>query len=559
MPAILSVPSNCRDCYKCIRYCPVKAIKASGGHTEIEEELCIACAECAIVCPQAAKVVRDDRGSVMARLASGGTSALILHHAFGSSFPGIDPSKVVGAAKRLGFTHVYSTAKASAATVRAHLELAGVSEKKPIIASYCPVIVNLIERYYPEKLENLAQVATPMVAQARKLRKTLGQSCYIVYAGPCIASKGEVERQEYRGLVDAVLTFGELASIIDKKGLSIKDCTAVEPEDGCPTAEEDKAQENRPASEGDLYGGEISVLGIEGSMHALSHMDDYSDFPLLDLAACVDCSLCGPSGTRGKAGRMSLIRASTRRVADVGEAAAECFDTSARYTSKDVRKPEPAEAMITKVLSKIGRGPKDDRTDCGACGYYTCRDLAVAITRGLAEPEMCMPFMKSGAEAMGNLVVNESPNGILGVRSDMTVALTNPAICRITGLSAESMIGKPIPDIFEKEPFRTVFETKTTIMRQTNGNCGLEKAKEAYMHLQSKDMVVLIVSDLSREFKDKEALVKERRETAERAGRVIENQMRVAQQVAGLMGEAAAETKVLLSRLMKQLEEGSEE
>ncbi|HPU95786.1 MAG: Periplasmic (Fe) hydrogenase large subunit [Firmicutes bacterium ADurb.Bin153] len=559
MPAIQSVPSNCRDCYKCIRYCPVKAIKASGGHTEIEDELCIACAECAIVCPQAAKVVRDDRGPVMARLASGATSALILHHAFRSSFPGIDPARVAGAARKLGFTHVSSTAKASAATVRAHLESAGTSAKKPVIASYCPVIVNLIERYYPEKLENLAQVATPMVAQARKLRNKLGQSCYIVYAGPCIASKGEVERQEYRGLVDSVLTFGELASIFDKKGFSIKDCPEVELEDECHVTEEDEAPEDGQVVKGGQYAGEISVLGIEGSMHALGHMDDYSDFSLLDLAACVDCSLCGPSGTKGKAGRMSLMKASLRHAASANGEEIELFDTSAVYSSKDVRKPEPPEAMITKVLSKIGRGSKDDRTDCGACGYYTCRDLAIAVTRGLAEPEMCMPFMKSGAEAMGNLVVNESPNGILGVRSDMTVVLTNPAICRITGLSAESMVGRPIPDIFEKEPFKTVFETKTTVIRHTNGNCGLERAKEAYMHLQSKDMVVLIVSDLSREFKDKEALVKERRETAERAGRVIENQMRVAQQVAGLMGEAAAETKVLLSRLMKQLEEGSEE
>jgi PAS domain S-box-containing protein len=245
----------------------------------------------------------------------------------------------------------------------------------------------------------------------------------------------------------------------------------------------------------------------------------------------------------------------------MGEAGAEdptSYDTTASYEARDARWPEAEEAEIMKVLALTGKYKAEDELNCGACGYYSCREKAKAVIRGLAEPEMCMPYMKSRAETMGNLVVNETPNGIIGVKPDLTVVMTNPALCRLTGLSADQLVGRMLPYIFEREPFLDVFVSRTTLIREAKAIAGIPRSKEAYFHLQSKDMVVLLVSDLSAEHKDKEALTKVRRETAEKAGRVIDNQIRVAQQVAGLMGEAAAETKVLLSKLIKQMEEGSD-
>ena len=536
MPAFQSIPSNCRDCYKCIRYCPVKAIRAHGNRTDIDEALCIACGICVEVCPQKAKVARDDRGAVLSSIASGRETILALDHGFAESFPGIVPGSVIAAAIKLGFSKVYETSGAAHAVGLATMAFAQSSAITPVITSYCPVTVNIIEKFAPEELRRLAPVCSPMIAQARWIKAEHGGDCFVAFAAHCSAAKHESERPEYKGLVNAVLTPSELMSILEKKGIDPSGCEPSESGNHMEAAY--RTSPGRPE-------GITEISGAEECLKAAVRAGEFAGVKVLDLRDCSDCSVSGSVASDSGIGYM------LGSGLDDGRA----YEVNAAYSPKDARKHEPSDADIAKVLSAIGRSDPKDRTDCGACGYFTCRDLGIAVLRGMAEAEMCIPFAKSGAEAMGNLVVNESPNGIIGVRGDMTVVLANPAICRFLGVDAASLVGKTLPNSLEKEPFRKVFESRTSLTRQTSGNCGLARAKETYMFLRSKDMAVLIVTDMSQEFRDREALSKARRETAEKATRVIDNQMRVAQQVAGLMGEAAAETKVLLTKLIKQLEE----
>lgn len=536
MPAFQSIPSNCRDCYKCIRYCPVKAIRAHGNRTDIEEALCIACGICVEVCPQKAKVARDDRGAVLSSIASGRATVLAMDRGFAESFPGIEPGRIVSSARKLGFSEVYDAAGAAHAVGLATMAFAEGSDIAPVIASYCPVTVNIVEKFAPQELKRLAPVCSPMIAQARWVRSELGGDCFVAFAAHCSAAKHESERPEYKGLVNAVLTPTEFFSILEKRGIDPSECDPSEA--GNQVAAADGAAFRRPE-------GIVVITGAGECLKAAASAGERSGIKVLDMRGCSGCPVEAPFACDSGIAHM------------LGSCPEDgiMYDVGASYSAKDARRPEPSEAEIARVLSAIGRSDPKDRTDCGACGYFTCRDLGAAVLAGMAEAEMCIPYAKSGAEAMGNLVVNESPNGIIGVREDMTVALANPALCRFLGVDAASLVGKTLPGSLEKEPFRKVFESRTSLTRQTSGNCGLARAKETYMFLRSKDMAVLIVTDMSQEFRDREALAKARRETAEKATRVIENQMRVAQQVAGLMGEAAAETKVLLSKLVKQLEE----
>ncbi len=567
MPAIYTVPSNCRDCYKCVRHCPVKAIKVEGNHTEIEEALCLACGECVNTCPQSAKIPRDDRQSVLDALASGRKLVLSLAPSFASEFPGEAAKRIIGAAKRFGFSHISETSSAAYAVAAAHSAYAESREGSyPVIASSCPVVVNLVEKYYPEAVGNLAAVASPMITHMRWLKSRFGDDCFTVFAGPCIAKKQEAERVEYRGLADAVLTFHELLSVFGKRGISYEECIPVNPDNASARS---KSSRSFPVEGGLLVSAgrsegngsaDITVTGIEEIREALEHLGDYSDVRIIEMLACKGGCIMGSAAAKGRGShsRRRLIESYAAEMGELGGADPDEYDTSASYSPKDARAPEPTEEDIARILALTGKMNAEDELNCGACGYYSCRDKAVAVIRGLAEPEMCMPYMKSRAETMGNLVVNESPNGIIGVNQDMTVMLTNPAMCRITGLSSDKLIGKPLPASFDREPFAEVFRDRRTTFREAEGNGGVIWAKEAYFHLQAKDMVVLLLSDMSSEKRGRESLAKARRETAEKAGRVIDNQVRVAQQVAGLMGEAAAETKVLLTRLIKQLEEDSE-
>lgn len=564
MPAIYTVPSNCRDCYKCVRHCPVKAIKVEGNHTEIEEALCIACGECVNTCPQNAKIPRDDRQAVLDALASGRKLVLSLAPSFASEFPGEAAKRLIGAAKRFGFSHISETSSVASAVAIAHAGFAAKQDGRlPVIASSCPVVVNLVEKYYPGAVGNLAPVASPMITHMRWLKSRFGDECFAVFAGPCIAKKQEAERAENRGLADAVLTFQELLSVLAKRGISYGECIPVNPDNASAKAKSARSfavEGGLLASAGSGGASDIVITGIDSIREALDHLEDYSDVRIVEMLACKGGCIMGSAigKDRGNHARRKLVEAYALEMGDMGGASPDEYDTSASYSPKDARVPEPMEEDIARVLALTGKMSPEDELNCGACGYYSCREKAVAVIRGMAEPEMCMPYMKSRAETMGNLVVNESPNGIIGVNQEMAVMLTNPAMCRITGLSADKLIGKPLPASFDREPFMQVFRDRTTFFREAEGNGGAAWAKEAYFHLQAKDMVVLLLSDMSAEKRGKESLAKARRETAEKAGRVIDNQVRVAQQVAGLMGEAAAETKVLLTRLIKQLEEDSE-
>ena len=214
-------PARCRDCYRCVRTCPVKAVRVRGGQAEVVSDLCIACASCVRACPQRAKVVRDGVGPVKAALAAGRTVVASVAPSAPARFPMASFAQMQEALAALGFTAAGETALGAEMTGQAHGELVEQDRQRwPLIASSCPVVVNLIEQYYPDLLPHLAPIVSPMIAHGRYLRQVYGPAAFIVFVGPCIAKKGEAAEPALSGAIDAVLTYTELEQWLSEAGVA---------------------------------------------------------------------------------------------------------------------------------------------------------------------------------------------------------------------------------------------------------------------------------------------------------------------------------------------------
>ncbi len=404
-PLVSTVRERCRVCYTCVRECPAKAIRISGGQAEVIAERCIGCGNCVRVCSQGAKRVRSSVAQVEQLLGSGRRLAACVAPSFPVEYD--DPAAMVGALRALGFHQVHQVALGADLVARAYRELVDRDDGRQWIAANCPAVVLYVERHLPELVPALAPVVSPMVATARALHGQHGPRLAVVFIGPCIAKKAEAEDAPVRGSVDAVLTFLELAELLQRRG--------IEPGRVAPS----QFDPPHPA-EGTLLaigGGLLQAAGIpedlltgrvvaaEGRPRFVAALRERASgdlqAALLDLLCCEGC-IDGPGTTaalRPHARRARVARHARASVAGLDRAgwqrtlaALEGIDLTRSYAVEDQRIPDPSEADIDAALRRMGKRTGEDQLNCGACGYPTCREHAVAICEGLAESEMCLPY-----------------------------------------------------------------------------------------------------------------------------------------------------------------------
>ena len=552
----------------------MKAIKVVDGHAEVVDELCIGDGTCVRICPQGAKQVRDSRGAVRDILRSGRKVALSVAPSFVSSFNDVDPGSFATAARGLGFDIVTETAEAAYYVTISTMEALDRCEK-PAIATSCPVIVNLVERYYPHLLGHLVPVASPMVVHGRMLKNEMGPGSKVVFAGPCIAKKQEAEKEEAAGAVDAVLTFEELDSLF-------KEARIV------PAAQEPSEWNRRVPGVARLFpieggmmatagipnGGmgsaDICITGIEEAIDFLEHAKAHSDIRLAEILSCEGGCVAGPCvladadlwsrrrkvvehTLRGRAGSADEEASPEGKRSAVDPPRPELLSMS--FSVREVNLPMPTEDEIREILAQTDKFSPEDELNCGACGYNSCRDKAIAVYRGMAEVEMCIPYMRRRAESMSNLIISSTPNAIVAVDRDLRIVLVNPAFESVFRLSAESCVGQHVSVAMDPEPFRRVFETKELISIEEEHLGGELRTSQIVFYVEVRDLVVAIGTDITAEYDTARAIQKAREETLEKAGAVIDRQMRVAQEIAGLLGETTAETKLLLTQLIKQMQD----
>lgn len=407
LPIITTIKDRCRVCYTCVRECPAKAIRIANGQAEVIPARCIGCGNCVKVCSQRAKKVVPSIPEVEDIFNSGARVAAILAPSFPAEFYEMEYTQLVGTLRALGFDLVTEVGFGADLVARKMKELLSHKNGRRYISTACPSVFGYVKRYHPELIQNLAPVVSPMVATARALRKIHGADLKMVFIGPCISKKIEAYSDEIKDEIDEVLTFGELRQMIKESPLDPKN---VLPSEFDPPFARKGAL--FPVGRGlleaanieeDLIAGE--VISANGRTHFIDAIMEFSsgqaDASFLDVLCCDGCIMGSGMTTsepffkrRARIGQ--YVRQSIQVHADQQWQADMDFfrelDLSRKFAPFDQRITPPDSVTIVKILEKMGKYKPEDELNCGACGYDSCREHAVAIHKGLAESEMCLPY-----------------------------------------------------------------------------------------------------------------------------------------------------------------------
>lgn len=471
MPGVITtIKDRCKKCYACVRNCPVKAVKITGGQAEVLQERCIACGNCEKVCAQKAKLVLNGVDAVKSLLKSPQAIA-ILAPSFAAAFPALPWRQVISGLRALGFTEVWAVAAGAELVVREYAKLLLNSPSAPVIASNCPALVGLVTKHYPELIANLAPIVSPMLATAKIVRNEYGDDAKVVFIGPCIAKKAEALEPANRGLVDEVLTFKELHSLlqgIDLMALPPSQFDGVQPQHGriFPLTGALAELLNIPA---DLLSNPLNAT-IEGAGDCLETLKSIAGGQyrpkFVDALFCRGC-IDGPeinSDAYIHERRQALLRyAAEGNTAGRGWQNADLvkfffLDLKRGFTDQKVPLPYPSEEEIGEILRATDKLTANDELNCGACGYPSCRDKAVAVFQGIAENEMCLPYtfaqknrlleqMSADLETVRQLnkeldgIIESSYDGIYVTDGQGVTLRVNAAYKRIAGLEGRDVIG----------------------------------------------------------------------------------------------------------------------
>ena len=409
-----TVKDRCHVCYTCVRGCPAKAIRILDRQAEIVADRCIGCGNCVRVCGRGAKKVVNTVPDVEALLAGGRRVAALVAPSFPAEFfdliPSQDPQILVGMLRQLGFTFVTEVGFGADLVAHRYRELLdSLAPGQRYIATTCPAVVGYVERYWPELVAHLAPIVSPMVAMARVLRQMHGPALRTVFIGPCLAKKVEASMAELQGEVDAAITFAELRAMFAEHGIEaarVESSDFDPPHAGTGTLFPlNRGLFQAAAISEDLASTE-AVAAHGGPSSFVNAIEEFAggdvDFGLFEVLCCNGC-VSGPGmTTREKAFRR---RARVAKYAneskhgrdhDVWRGAMAHFagvDLSRSFAPFDQRSATPSEAEIRHILRGFGKETEADELDCKACGYATCREHAIAIYRGLAETQMCLPYV----------------------------------------------------------------------------------------------------------------------------------------------------------------------
>ncbi|GAB4170211.1 MAG: hypothetical protein Kow00108_04160 [Calditrichia bacterium] len=414
MPVVWTIKENCRRCYSCIRECPAKAIKVEQGQASVLPERCVGCGHCVKVCSQEAKEILSgiENTNLWLRKAGKGSHEVValMAPSFPAAFPDVDPGKVISALRAVGFTKIIEVAVGADLINLTYKQIFENPEKSdsslPIITSTCPAIIEYIEKYVPELIPNLAKIVSPMVATGKIAKKMFGTDSKVVFIGPCIAKKKERQREDYQNIIDEVLTFQELSVLFDDHGIQLD--TLEESHVDPPYADLGKIY---PISGGLIRSADIkydilddSIIFTEGKQRLLNMLDNLKQgrikAKMVDLLFCEGC-ISGPAMANDLdyfTRKEKIIDYTKKSLSDKRQAQdlQELFNeivVATTFSNQNQRLEEPDEEDIIRILQRINKVSEKDELNCGACGYTTCREYATAMYKGLAEEEMCLPYL----------------------------------------------------------------------------------------------------------------------------------------------------------------------
>lgn len=543
--------SNCKNCYKCIRHCPVKAIRFSGNQAHIISDECILCGQCFVVCPQNAKEIVDEREKVKVLLQGEEPVVVSLAPSFIANYEGVGIESMRRALKKLGFYDVEETAIGATIVKKEYERMLREEDRDIVISSCCHSINLLIQKYFPSLLGYLADVVSPMQAHCLDIKKRI-PNAKTVFIGPCVAKKDEA--QSYKDIVDAVLTFEELTKWLEEEQVELeKEIDSEEysrarffPTTGgvLKTMEKDYLRYNY-----------IALDGVEKCIVALKDIEKGNVHKcFIEMSACAGSCSGGP--VMEKNNFFSPVKnygtiADYAGKKDFVVAQPEVYGLKKTFGYMKREENIPTEEEIRIVLQQMGKFQKSQELNCGSCGYNTCREKAIAIYQGKAEISMCLPYLKEKAESFSDTIVKNTPNGIIVLNEKLEVQQINNTARKIFNIRyATDVLGDPVERILDPEIFVNVLEGGYNLRNKreflAEYQCYVE---QSVIYDQDSHLLIYLMRDVTEEETAREKKESISRQTMEVADKVVEKQMRIVQEIASLLGETAAETKIALTKL----------
>ena len=555
MPNCLTLKkSNCKNCYKCIRHCPVKAIRFSGNQAYIIGNECILCGQCFVVCPQNAKEIIDETEKVKVFLQSGEPVIVSLAPSFVANYDGVGIGAMREALKKLGFYDAEETAIGATIVKTEYERMLREEDRDIIITSCCHSVNLLIQKYFPAELEYLADVLSPMQAHCIDIKKRY-PNAKTVFIGPCVAKKDEAEH--YKGIVDAVLTFEELTKWLKKEKIEI---------DKTMDSSEESRARFFPTTGGilktmaqDISG--YAYLAIDGVENCIAALRDIENGKIhkcfIEMSACAGSCVGGPVMEKYHRSPVKdyMSVANYAGTKDFNVEQLNASELKKQFTYIEHKLTMPSEEEIASVLRQMGKMKQSDELNCGSCGYNSCREKAIAICQGKAEISMCLPYLKDKAESFSDTIVNSSPDGLIVLNESLEVQQINDAALRLMNLRANSdIMGEPVVRVLDPKIFLQVQETGRNIYGRKVYLAEYKRYVEmTIVYEKDSRVLVSILRDITGRETEREKKENIRNQTIEVADKVVEKQMRIVQEIASLLGETAAETKIALTKLKESI------
>ena len=542
---------DCKDCYLCLRNCPVKAIKFIDKKATIIEENCILCGQCVKVCPHEAKQVSSDLSKVINLLKENNNVALSVAPSFISNFDVVSFASFADACKKVGFKIVQETAIGAAIVTKEYEKIFAENPNKTYISTACPAAVDYVRMNYPNAIDYLLPVVSPMVAHARSIKKVYGNDIKVVFVGPCIAKKKEAELSCE---IDYVLTFEDLEDLFTINNISF-DNTLIENEDELSAR---YYPINRGVIKSFNANNSKDYISIDGGSEIDDILQNIENFEntFIEMNICKGGCINGPCKTSNKNIMKDniLVRkyASKKGNKIIVDSNIELSKSFYPITKKYII---PSDEELTKILNTLNKFNKEDEINCGACGYKTCKEKAIAIYNNLSDPEFCLPYLKNKAESISNEIIQHTPNGIVTVNKKGVIVDINDRACQYLNVN-KSIVGSFYQEYITLPELMTCLENNQNLSSVIYFNDITNKYFDISITVvKEHDYAFAIYKDVTEVTLYEEKMKKLRQEMIKVTDEVINKQMRAVQEIASLLGESTAEAKIALVNFKDSLKE----
>ena len=555
---IYTEETECQDCYKCVRHCPVKAIKVVNGSAMVIPELCIHCGICVDICPSGAKKIRKDLPFAKSLLKQRERVIVSLAPSYATQFADLPKEQLIAAIKQLGFYGVSETAIGAEIVSSGCADILEKSDSGVLISSACPVINNFVLKYYPQYKDYITELISPVQAHSKFLREEFGDDIGIIFISPCIAKKDEIKPDE--NFMDVSLTFEDLAEWLDSEGIDPKNVKPTEKDMFIPYEAEEGSL--YPVESGMIEGIKsnrnlddvtfLSFSGINNIDSILRGLDQFKDRKLfLELLSCEGGCINGHriDKEQGIGKRAVDVKFSAKKPHS-SEARNLPFDISTTYESDKQISPTFTDREINETLKSIGKYSHMDELNCGGCGYDNCRNFAVALLDGRAESSMCVSYMRKLAMNKSNALIRKIPAGVVIVNEKLRIIECNTPFVKIAGESAEivhqvnpglenALLDRIIPfSRYFVNMLNSKEEELTKTIRVDN-----RILKLSLFTIEKNRIIGAIVQDITNPYVQRDHVINKARE-------VINKNLSTVQQIAFLLGENASESEILLEQII---------